>query len=130
MTDQAKVIDLVAILESVCRLLSQDPLNLDDVRPELADLPLRAIVEPEPGTDTPAFVRLPLPDSSQLTLDTLREVFGSYSELPRLHRQAPSEFIFYPDWDGSPYTCAIIAETMSEQDPVQAATIRRDRRLD
>ena len=130
MADELHAIDIVSILEEICQLLSRDPLKLDDVRPVLAELPLAAAVEPEPGTDTPAFVRLTLPDSTELTLDILQETFGSYSEIPRLHRQAPAEFIFYPDSNDAPYTCALIAEAVSEQEPVQAVTIRRDIRLE
>ncbi len=128
--DRVNDIDVVSILIELCHLLSRDPLKLDDVRPKLADLPITAAVEPEPGTEIPAFVCLTLPESSHLTLDALREIFGSYSELPRLHRQAHAEFIFYPDWPGSPYTCALIAETKSKQAPVRALTIRRDMRLE
>ena len=73
LTDKVNEIDVLSILTAICRLLSRDPLKLDDVRPELAALPLTATVEPEPGTDIPASVRLALPASSQLTLEALQE---------------------------------------------------------
>ncbi len=128
--DKVGDIDIVSILGDICSLLSLDPLRVDDVRTVLAFLPLSVAVEPVPGTDMPAFVRLVLPESSRLTLDTLQDPFGSYTELPRLHRQAPAEFIYYPDSGDAPYTCALIAETDSEQAAVQAVTIRRDIRLE
>jgi hypothetical protein len=114
----------------LCHLLSGDPLTVDDVRRELADLPVRAAVEPEPGTDAPAFVRLTLSESSQLTLEVLQEAFGPYSRLPRSDRQAPLEFIFQADWVGTPYTCALIVEKEQDQPAVQAVAVRRDIRLD
>ncbi len=128
--DKVDEIDIVSILNDLCRLLSRDPLKLDDVRPILVDLPRAAAVEPEPGTDIPAFVRLIMPESNRLTLDTLQDPFGSYTELPRLHRQALAEFIYYPASGDSPYTCALIAEAESKQAAVQAVTIRRDIRLE
>ncbi len=130
MADKVSDSNIVSILTAICRLLSRDPLTLDDVRPELADLPLVATIEPEPGTVTPAFVRLVLPASSQLSLDILQEAFGPPSELPRLHRQAGAEFIFYVDWAEYPYTCALIAETSLDQAAIQAVTVRRDIRLE
>ena len=130
MADELNEIDIVSILVELCQLLSRDPLKLDDVRPVLEELPLAASVEPEPGSDIPAFVRLTLPESSQPTLDILRESFGSYSETPRLHRRALAKFIFYPDSGDSPYTCALITEVESEHTAVQAVTIRRDIRLE
>ena len=123
-------IDVVSILMALCRLLARDPLTMDDVRPELADLPVPATVEPEPGTDAPAFVQLTLSKPSPLTLDALAEAFGSYSRLPRSDRQAPTEFIFYVDWPDFPYTCALIAEQALDQADLQTVTIRRDIRLE
>jgi len=128
--DKVNEINIVSILTAICRLLSHDPLTVDDVRPELANLPLAATIEPEPGTVSPAFVRLVLPASSQLSLDILQEAFGPHSELPRLHRQAGFEFIFYVDWAEYPYTCALIAETSMDQAVIQAVTVRRDIRLE
>jgi hypothetical protein len=114
----------------LCRLLSCDPLTVDDVRRELGELPVPAAVEPEPGTDAPAFVLLRLPESCQLTLDALKEAFGSYSQLPRLHRQAPDEFIIYVESPGTPYTCALVVEQKQDGSAIQSVTIRRDIRLD
>ncbi len=130
MADKKNEIDTITILTAICRLLSRDPLTVDDVRTELADLPLAATIEPEPGTVTPAFVRLVLPASSQMSLDILQETFGPHSELPRLHRQAGAEFIFYVAWAEYPYTCALIAETSLDQAAIQAVTVRRDIRLE
>ncbi len=130
MADKVNDINVVSILTAICRLLSRDPLTLDDVRPELADLPLAATIEPVPGTVTPAFVRLVLPVFNKLSLDIMQEAFGPYSELPRLHRQAGAEFIFYVDWADYPYTCALIAETSFDQGAIQAVTVRRDIRLE
>ena len=130
MADNVNEINIVSILTAICRLLSRAPLTVDDVRPELADLPLAVTIEPEPGTETPAFVRLVLPATSQLSLDILQEVFGPHSELPRLHPQAGAEFIFYVDWAEYPYTCALIAETSLEKAAIQAVTVRRDIRLE
>jgi hypothetical protein len=101
-----------------------------DVRPVVSELPLTATVEPEPGTDTPAYIRLLLPESSQLTLETLQESFGPYKKLPRMHRRTGDKFIFYVDWPEYPYTCALIAETSLDQEWVQAVTVRRDIRLE
>ena len=130
MADKTNGIDVIVILTAICRLLSRDPLTVDDVRPEVADLPLAATIEPKPGTDIPAFVRLILPESSRLSLDSLQEAFGPSSELPRLHRQAGAEFIFYVDWAEFPYTCALIVETSLEQSAIVAVTVRRDIRLE
>ena len=130
MADKMNEFELIGILTVICRLLSGDPLTVDDVRPELADLPLATTIEPKPGSDTPAFVRLILPESNGLSLDTLQKGFGSYSELPRLHRQAGVEYIFYVDWAETPYTCALIAETSLEQAAILAVTVRRDIRLE
>jgi len=129
-TDKLNEFELIGILTVICRLLSGDPLTVDHVRPELADLPLAATIEPKPGTDAPAFVRLTLPESSGLGLDTLQKAFGPYSEIPRLHRQAGAEFIFYVNWAETPYTCALIAETSLEQAAILAVTVRRDIRLE
>ena len=122
--------DLISVLTDLCGLLSSDPLTVDDVLPELAELPLQAAVEPKPGGDAPAFVRLTLPESSELTLDTLQESFGSYSRLPRMHRQAPIEYIFLVDTAGTPFTCALIVEKEEGHSAVQVVTVRRDIRLD
>jgi hypothetical protein len=128
--DKMNEFELIGILTIICRLLSGDPLTVDDVRPEVADLPLAVTIEPKPGTDTPAFVRLVLPESSRLSLDALQKAFGPYSELPRLHLKAGAEFIFYVDWAETPYTCAIVAETSLEQAAILAVTVRRDIRLE
>jgi hypothetical protein len=128
--DTTNEIDIIAMLTAICRLLSGDPLTMDDVRPEVADLPLAVSVEPKPGTDTPAFVRLALPETNQLSLDILQDAFGPHTELPRLHRQAGAEYIFYVDWTETPYTCALIAETSLEQAAILAVTVRRDIRLE
>ncbi len=127
---KANEIDVVSILTALCRLLARDPLTIEDVRPELADLPLGATVRPEPGTDAPAFVRLTLPQSSRLTLDTLEEAFGPYSRLPRSRPQAPNKFIFYVDLADYPYTCALIAEQALDQSNLQTVAVRRDIRLE
>ena len=129
MADKVNKINIVSILTAICRLLSRDPLTVEDVQSELADLPLAATIEPEPGTVTPAFVRVVLPASSQLSLDILQEAFGPHSELPRLHRKAGAEYIFYVDYPEYPYTCALIAETSLDQAAIQAVSVRRDIRL-
>ena len=130
MADKKNEIDTIGILTGICRLLSRDPLTVDDVRPELAELALATTIEPKPGTDIPAFVRLVLPEANQLSLDVLQEAFGPHTELPRLHRQAGAEYIFYVDWAEYPYTCALIAETSLEQAAILAVTVRRDIRLE
>ena len=130
MADKVDEKDIVSIVTGLCQLLSRDPLTMEDVRPEVSELPLTATVEPEPGSDTPAYVRLLLPESSQLTLETLQESFGPYKKLPRMHRRTGDKFIFYVDWDEYPYTCALIAETSLEQAAILAVTVRRDIRLE
>lgn len=130
MTNTAGDIDLITTLRELCRLLSQDPLTMDQVRSVLNDLPMVATVEPEPGNDVPAHVRLVLPESSQPEIDDLVEAFGSFKRLPRLHRQGVDKHIAYIDLADYPFTCALIAETERDQLPVQAITIRRDIRLD
>ncbi len=117
------------MLMGLCRLLSGAPLTMDDVRRELAGVPVEAAVQPVPGTDTPAFVRLYLPEPGQLTLDTLRETFGPYKKTPRLHRNAPDHYIIYVDLAGYPYRCALIAAKKLDQPAVQTVTVRRDIRL-
>ena len=128
--DKVDEMDVVSIVTDLCQLLSRDPLTMEDVRPEVSELPLTATVEPEPGSDTPAYVRLLLPESSQLSLETLQESFGPYKKLPRMHRRTGDKFIFYVDWAEYPYTCALIAETQLDQEGVQAITVRRDIRLE
>jgi hypothetical protein len=122
--------DLISILTNLCDLLSSDPLTVNDVLPELVELPLDAVVEPKPGRDAPAFVRLTLPESSELTLETLQESFGSYIRLPRSHRLAPIEYTFLVDTAGTPFTCALIVEKEEGHSAVHAVTVRRDIRLD
>ena len=119
----------VSLLADLCRLMSQAPLTVDDVKADTAKLPLKASVQPEPGTDAPAFVRLELPDSCQLTLDDLSE-FGPYKRLPRLHREGPDEFIFHFDLPEYPYTSALIIEKLPDEPTAKAVTVRRDIRLE
>ena len=101
---------MLSLLKDLCHLLSDDPLTVNDVQRALAEMPVKAAVEPEPGTDAPAFVRLSLRASGQLTLDSLQEAFGSFRRLPSMHRGAPAEHICHFDLKDMPYTCALIAE--------------------
>ena len=130
MVDNMDEIDVVSILTDLCQLLSTDPLTVDDVRLEAAELPLATTVEPEPGSDSPAYVRLVLGESSLMTLDDLQEAFGPHNKLPRMHRRGSDKYIFYVDLADYPYTCALIAETLLDQEGVRAVTVRRDIRLE
>jgi hypothetical protein len=110
--------------------MSSAPLTMGDLRSHLDKLPVAASAQAEPGSDAPAFVRLTLAQSNRLTLRALEEAFGKYKRLPRLHRNAPNEFIIRVDLTGYPYTCALIAEKKPDQRAVQAVTVRRDVRLE
>jgi hypothetical protein len=128
--DKVDDVDVVSILTDLCQLLSSDPLTVDDVRLEVAELPLVTTVEPEPGTESPAYVRLVLGESNQMTLDDLQEAFGPHKKLPRMHRRGSDKYIFYVDLAEYPYTCALIAETQMDQKEVQVVIVRRDIRLE
>lgn len=128
--DNEDEVDVISILTELCQLLSSDPLTVEEVRLEVAELSLATTVEPEPGSDSPAYVRLGLGESSQLTLDDLPEAFGPYNKLPRMHRRGSDKYIFYVDLAGYPYTCALIAETLLDMQEVRAVTVRRDIRLE
>lgn len=130
MINRASAIDLIPMLRELCRLLSQDPLTIDDVRSFLNELPITTTVEPEPASDVPAHVRLVLPEPEQPSLDSLENAFGSFKRLPRMHRLGVDKHIVYIDLEGYPHTCALIAETERDLLLVQAITIRRDIRLD
>lgn len=130
MADNMYDIDMVSVLTALCRLLSQDPLTLDDVRADVGKLPIAAVVEPEPGTTAPAFVRMPLPEPIALDLDSLEKTFGSSKKVPRMHRRTGDKYIFYIDWTEYPYTCAIIAEMSRDKEVVRIVTVRRDIRLE
>lgn len=130
MADKVDENDLVSILSDICRLLSRDPLTMDEATSEVVDLPLIATVEPEPGTDTPAYIRLTLREPGRLTLDVLQKAFGDAKKLPRMHRRAGDKFIFIVDWTEYPYTCALIAETPMDEVTVNSVVIRRDMRLE
>ena len=123
-------VDTIAVLKDLCQVMSSAPLIMADLRAHLDKLPLPASAQAEPGTDAPAFVRLTLPESSPLTLRALKKEFGTSKQLPRLHRNAPDEYIIRVDLAGTPYTCALIAEKKPGETAVQAVTVRRDIRLE
>lgn len=130
MADNVNDIDMVAVLNALCRLLSQDPLTLDDVKAELAELPIEVVAQPVPGTTAPDFVRISLPESSALDLVSLEKAFGSSKKVPRMHRGTGDKYIFYVDWKEYPFSCAIIADMSKDKDVVRTITARRDMRLD
>ena len=130
MADKLEEINIVTILTGLCQLLSQESLTLEEIRSELALFPLEASVAAEPGTETPAYVRLVLPDSSQPELDSFQKAFGTFNKVPRMHRQAGDKYIQTIDSPGKPYTCALIAETEMDQHRVRAVVVRRDIRLE
>lgn len=131
MSDAAGTQDYVlSMLKDLCHLLASDPLTVEDVQARLADMPVKAAVEPEPGSDAPAFVRLSLRASGRLTLDSLQGAFGPFRRLPAMHRGAPEEHICRLDHEGTPYTCALIAEKEPGDAAVLAVSVRRDIRLD
>jgi hypothetical protein len=87
------------------------------------------VVEAEPGSEAPAFVRLRMPPGARLTLEALQEAFGPSRQLPGMGRGAPAEYIIYVDLEGAPYACALVIEKEQEKPEVEAVTVRRDVRL-
>ena len=117
--------DLLVILRTMSGVLCAADVATAALR---ALAPAGAAVAPTPGETVPGIVRIPLPDGTGLTLETLRAAFGPAQELPRLHRKAPVEHLFTVDDGASPYTVAIIADVANGA--VQAVTLRRDMRLE
>lgn len=117
------------VLKDLSRLLCSTPLSMTDVRQKLVELGVSATVESMPGKDDPAFVRLDLPVGIGLTLETLAQEFGSYKQLPSMHRGKAIKYIFYVDLPEMPFVCALIADQHREASTIATVTVRRDIRL-
>lgn len=124
------LIGILSALQHLSRLLTSDPLTVGEVRQALANLALPGVVEAEPGSQSPAFVRLPLSPRTALTLAALEETFAPARQLPGLHRGAPDEYLISLGASDTPYTCTLLVEKQPETDFIAAVTLRRDLRLD
>ncbi len=115
-------------------MLASEQLAVADVREQLehliaaGDPSIRAVVEPVPGSQEPAFVRLDGITGAGLGLEALRSAFGEYRRLPRIHPKDPVEYAFKVVLEEQPYQCTVIAEMSGEAAAVSAASVRRDRR--
>ena len=122
-------VEIISVLKDLSRLLCRASLTVDDVRQKLVKLGVNAAVEPAPGQDAPAFVRLELPAGSHLTLETLAHEFGPYKQLPSMHRGKAIKYIYYVDLPEMPFVCALIADQRRGASTVETVTVRRDVRL-
>jgi hypothetical protein len=80
----------------------------------------------------PSHVELELDRSAALTLGALRARFGDFRAAPQLHFNRPIQVLFYPSPPQQRIRCAVIASvdpaaTPSDNTPVSAVSVRRDR---
>ena len=137
---------MIDTVKELCRVLSAETVTVDDVVAVSGNTPTEngirsTIVQPESSSfsrvviktksDVPATVALTL--AEDLTLGSLREEFGDYRNVPRVHPEDSARAAFSVD-TGDAFTCTIFAHF----DPLKQATdttlvdsllIRRDRRL-
>ncbi len=125
---------LVHLLQELCRILASEQLTVADVQQQLehlmeaGDRSINVVVEPVPGSQEPAFVRLDGIADAGLGLEAMQSAFGEYRRLPRIHPKDPVEYAFKVVLEDQPYQCTVIAEMSGEEAAASAASVRRDRR--
>ena len=137
---------MIETVQALCEALSQESVSVDDIaalaghNPESTGLGTFNIT---PNDDSFTAIRIQtrdnVPSSVELTLDIkprlgqLREAFGDYAAVPRVHPQDAARVVFTVD-EGGPFTCSIFAHydaliELSEETPVSSLTLRRNQRL-
>lgn len=138
-------------IRDLSKLLSSDPLTVETVAHSLGvirqaqdgDWPAEVeprdatfasiLVQPQRGTETPAWVEFEISEGHIVTLGELEAAFGQYMILKRMPQQ-PNKLTFRLDWPSQPYTCTLIAEIptfeiVRSASTVQRLILRRDIRL-
>jgi hypothetical protein len=139
---------MIDIIRELIRLLSQDPLSVEDVISRVgpvvddpgAPMPIdlqpvlsgvrAANLDRYPDNGLPYALTIELEPGARVTAAALQQAFGDYM---RLHtdRGHPPEIIFYPQAVGSQWTVAVIAKLESaavslDNQPVTSVSLRRD----
>lgn len=143
---------MIETLQELGKLLSSAPLTVHEVAVRLGtiqkeqegDWPTEvkphdsafqiAQVQPEMGTNEPAWVEFQLAEDVSLSIRELQTAFGAYSELKRMPARLP-KIAFKLDWPDMPYTCTLIVEVETESagnladGHAKSILMRRDIRL-
>ncbi len=142
--------EMVETVRSLCRLLSTDPLTVDDVvshlgefvedlgegaalvvRPHRSAFP-KAHIYRDTSTEV-AYVRLFVAVEKVLTFDAMRTAFGNYGPGgARAPEVGVSAVFHYDGWPDLPYRCSILTRVTLADDldryVVSRVTLRRDKR--
>lgn len=137
---------MIESVRELCRVLSEETVTVDDVVAVSGHNPtargIRSVtVQPESDSfssivvktksDVPATVALTL--AGDHTLGSLRDAFGDYQDVPRVHPEDSARVAFFVD-TGDVFTCTIFAHfdpltEATDETRVDSLLIRRDRRL-
>lgn len=139
---------MIDTLKKLTRLLSTDPLTVEDVVSQVGtlvedpggaaavkvrptqELFREAQVFRHPATGAPDVLRLVPADGQALTAKALRAAFGDFKRLPSTQLEADPELFRVVDYPELPYQCAVIAEvSRSDESAVTVVSLRRDIRL-
>ena len=120
----------IETLTALCEILTRNGLTIAAARGALAasgdPLLQRALLVSAPDADEPNHVEVTL--APPLDPARLTAAFGEHTEAPKMHWDAPTEYLYYPESPANrAFTCAIIAR-IGEHGAIGAA-VRRDPKL-
>ena len=137
---------MIDTINELCRVLSAETVTVDDVVAVTGHTPTSEGIHStliqansdsfsriliQTSSDVPSSVELSL--AEEITLGSLREEFGDYRTVPRVHPEDPARVAFSVD-TGDAYTCTIFAlfdplTKAGDDTPIDSLLIRRDMRL-